>query len=122
MLKKIIRYLLGIEKPMVGFYFKIKGIELTAHFQRRIDELKAHEHRIKTSGIVLTDKQIDAMKYKIQCYEFALHHIDSSYTYFLDETEVGQWELIRAYDAFDKLEMGTPAAPRSNILRPSIIH
>jgi hypothetical protein len=122
MIDKIKKFF-GISKPMVGFYFKISGIELAQHFKDRITELTNYEIRVKQSGLILTDKQMDSLIYKIQCYEFAVAHIDPSYIYFLDESEVGQWELIRAYDAFDKLDFGKPATPaQSKIVKPNFIH
>ena len=108
---------------MVGLHYKITGQEFEAHCRKRIEALEAYGKRLADSNIILATKQQEVYDYSIQCYKFALTHIDFSYDYFLDETEVGTWEFIRTMDAFDQLDFGKPAVPNpSKIVKPSFIH
>jgi hypothetical protein len=113
------RDIIGMDKTMVGFYFKVTGEELAKHFQNRIDELDRYKNALDEKKLSLPPKAEEAHAYKRQCYVFALDHLDKAYTYFLDETQVGQWELIKSYDAFDKLDYGKDAVPAKRSL---VIH
>ena len=104
---------------MVGLYYKVTGKEFKAHILKRIASLEAYGERINGSGIILAPKQQEVYGYAIACYKFALTHIDFSYTYFLDESEIGTWEFIRTMDTFDQLDYGKPAVPTpSKIVKP----
>jgi hypothetical protein len=113
-----VNWVLHLFNPvMVGLYYKITGREFEAHIRKRIETLEAYGKRLGDSKIVLAPKQQEVYDYAIQCYKFALLHIDFSYNYFLDEQEIGTWEFIKTMDTFDQLDFGTPAIP-SKILKP----
>ena len=105
---------------LVGLYYKITGEDFETHIKSRIATLEAYGKRLLDSNIILADKQQETYNYALQCYKFALTHIDFSYDYFLDEQDIGAWEFIRAMDTFDQLDFGAPATPK--IVKPRMIH
>jgi hypothetical protein len=119
---RFINWLLHLFTPvMVGIRYRVTGEEFERHIRERIGTLEAYGKRWADSNIVLSPKAQYDYEFHLRVYKFGLTHIDFSYTYFLDESEIGEWEFIQAMDSFDKLDCGKPATP-SKIVKPAFIH
>ena len=119
-----INWLIHLFTPvMVGIRYKITGEEFEKHIRDRIAKLEAEGERWINSNIILSPKAQFDYEFHLKVYKFGLTHIDFSYTYFLDESEVGEWEFVQAMDSFDKLDYGKPAIPTPpKIVKPGFIH